>query len=201
MLLRLAKEFIQEVRELDQPVVWLLFLGGLLLCCDFYFDTFHTVNNYIMPWLPWDLHVNFVKNALSTFSCFFILMFIPCLIIKFGFKENLSDYGLFPKNPLPDIGLGITLYLIMLPMLVLITYAQTSFQSFHDYYPMYTGHTSELKILIAYEVIYGLYFVGWEFFFRGFLLFGAEKKFGMYSIFLWASLFAAMHFGKPGLKL
>lgn len=194
MVIQLVKDFWRDVRELDGRLLTVLILGGFLLCCDFYFDTYETSEWLLMPYLPEGTDPRFGKNLLSTISCYFFLLFVPCLVIVYGFRESVADYGLVSKGFLADTKLGISLYLLMLPLLILVTY----FQSFQDYYPMYGGSSSDLKLLLLYELTYGLYFIGWEFFFRGFLLFGVEKKFGLYSVFLWASLFTAMHFGKPG---
>jgi uncharacterized protein len=47
----------------------------------------------------------------------------------------------------------------------------------------------------------GLYFFAWEFFFRGYLLFGLREKFGEFSIVIQAALFAVAHIGKPALEV
>ena len=42
-----------------------------------------------------------------------------------------------------------------------------------------------------------LYIFSWEFFWRGFFLFGLEEKFGAYAIFIQMLPFVFLHFGKP----
>jgi membrane protease YdiL (CAAX protease family) len=44
------------------------------------------------------------------------------------------------------------------------------------------------------------YLLGWEFFFRGFMLFGLERKFGRMAVLVQAIPFAIVHFKKPQLE-
>ncbi|MDO8682526.1 MAG: CPBP family intramembrane metalloprotease [Armatimonadota bacterium] len=47
------------------------------------------------------------------------------------------------------------------------------------------------------EVKWGLYFFCWEFFFRGFLLFGLHRAIGWPAVIVQALAFGVMHYGKP----
>ncbi len=51
--------------------------------------------------------------------------------------------------------------------------------------------------LLAVEFVYGLQFVGVEFFFRGFLVFGLKRRFGAYAIVVMMVPYCMIHFGKP----
>jgi membrane protease YdiL (CAAX protease family) len=50
---------------------------------------------------------------------------------------------------------------------------------------------------ILYELAYVIYFVGWEFIYRGFMLFGLARPLGYYAVFIQTIPFALLHFGKP----
>ena len=51
--------------------------------------------------------------------------------------------------------------------------------------------------LVLWEVARGLRFVALEFFFRGYLLFALEERFGNHAIAVSAMPYAVVHFGKP----
>ncbi len=52
-------------------------------------------------------------------------------------------------------------------------------------------------LYVLYEVIYLTKWTAWEFFFRGFMLFGFEKDFGVKSVLISTIPFAVMHMHKP----
>ncbi|MCB9250428.1 MAG: CPBP family intramembrane metalloprotease [Ignavibacteriales bacterium] len=58
----------------------------------------------------------------------------------------------------------------------------------------------DLLIFIIYELLLLLFLFSWEFIFRGFILFGLEKRFGLYAIFIQMIPFVILHNGKPFLE-
>lgn len=114
-----------------------------------------------------------------------LYLFIPLIFIHFIFRENPRDYGL----TLGDwkAGLVITLVGILL-MAPVIWYLGNNDPSMMDYYK------SRVEGL-PWRTFLDL--VGWEFFFRGWILFGYARKFGPDALWLQAVPFALAHIGKP----
>lgn len=96
------------------------------------------------------------------------------------------------------------IYACFLPVVV----AASFFPSFKNMYPM--NHFAGDEMLrwltdkggspwpfLFYEFSYGMYFVGWEFFFRGFVGFSLFRAIGWYGVFVATIPFAVMHVGKP----
>jgi len=114
-----------------------------------------------------------------------LYLILPLAIILFIFRENPRDYGF----SLGDwkAGLVITLagILIMAPV---IWYLGKSDPGMTDYYKT---HTEGLPWTTFLDLI------GWEFFFRGWILFGYARKFGAEALWLQAVPFALAHIGKP----
>lgn len=54
---------------------------------------------------------------------------------------------------------------------------------------------------LLYEFSILIYMLGWEFLWRGYMLFGLKEKFGYYSIFIQMIPFFILHKGKPELEL
>ncbi len=116
-----------------------------------------------------------------------ILYFVvPMAIILLVFRENPREYGF----QLGDwkAGLVITLgaIVIMTPILWLLLRGDSSMQAY--YKPLITP---TLPVYTFLELF------GWEFFFRGWLLFGYARKFGPEALWLQAVPFALAHIGKP----
>jgi len=94
---------------------------------------------------------------------------------------------------LPDITI---LYLVMLPLVV---WAATRAQ-FRNVYPYFHLARLGLKNLIRAELALLVLMFAWEFLFRGYLLFGLERRLGNYAIVVQMVPFALMHLGKPELE-
>ena len=101
---------------------------------------------------------------------------------------------------LGDKKLGFTItilfYLVMLVTLLFIH----KLPMFQDYYPLFKRSTKTWELFIYYQMAYALYFVAWEFFFRGYMLFGLKRVMGPWAIFVQMLPFAVLHFGKPTLE-
>ncbi len=131
------------------------------------------------------------------FAVFFILMLIiPMLFIKFRLKRPLTDFGI----GLGDKKFGIKAILILFPLfilpLVLSSYKMADVQ---QEYPMCKLLHSRRDLILIYELAYiFLYYIAWEFFFRGFLLFSLADEYGnLPAILIQTFSFCLIHIGKP----
>ncbi len=129
----------------------------------------------------------FLTTALSLFL-------IPILVAMIGTKEGLRDYGLrFGRQKL-GWSVSLASWVLMIPVVIL---AVKIYSPFLDKYPFCKAVAGSWQAFIPYQIAYGVYMFSWEFFFRGFMLFGLEKRFGNYSILIQTIPFAVMHFSKP----
>jgi membrane protease YdiL (CAAX protease family) len=136
--------------------------------------------------------VDLIYWALCSFFFYFL---VPISIIKWGFKENLSDYGLSLKGFSSGISIYLLFLLFMLPLVRLVSYTD-QFQHTYPFYKLEYSNSS-YKHLLVWECFYFLQFVGLEFFFRGFMVHALKKQFGFYSIFVMMIPYCMIHFGKP----
>jgi membrane protease YdiL (CAAX protease family) len=120
---------------------------------------------------------------------------VPVLLIKFYFKEALSDYGVRFRGAFKDIRLYIVMLCVMIP-LVLICSSTKSFQARYPFYDLQPGEPY-FPHFIIWEVLYFLQFFSLEFFFRGFMVHGLKNRFGFYSVFVMTIPYCMIHFGKP----
>ncbi|MGD8403870.1 MAG: CPBP family intramembrane metalloprotease [Anaerolineales bacterium] len=117
-----------------------------------------------------------------------LYLFVPLAIILFFYRENPREYGL----TLGDWKVGLILtaggILLMAPV---IWYLGKSDPGMANYYkPFVEG--------LPWRTFLDL--VGWEFFFRGWILFGYARKFGAEALWLQAVPFALAHIGKPEIE-
>lgn len=117
-----------------------------------------------------------------------LYLVIPLVIILIIFRDNPADFGF----RLGDWKLGLLLtigsIILITPVLWLLTHGNTDMQGYyHD----------QLKGL-PWTTFADL--LGWEFIFRGWLLFGYARKFGPEALWLQAVPFALAHVGKPEIE-
>lgn len=129
-------------------------------------------------------------HRLTAWLCVDLAVFClaaPLSIIRWVWREPPSAYGLrlgdWRRGLLFTLG-GVAL---MTPSVWLL--ARTS--SFRTYYG---GLALPWGWLLADNAVH---LFSWEFFFRGFLLFGLARRYGDEAILLQAIPFAVAHFGKP----
>ena len=124
----------------------------------------------------------------------FTLFIAPALVAKFGTTERLNNYGIQLGNQKLGWGLTAVAWLLMIPVVIL---AVIAYPPFVAKYPLCKAVEVSWQAFLLYQIAYGIYMFSWEFFFRGFMLFGLERKFGNYSILIQTIPFAVMHYSKP----
>jgi len=117
-----------------------------------------------------------------------LYLFIPLLITLLIFKESPSKYG-FQFGEW-RVGLTLTALAILLitPILWWLVRADSGMQNYYKNLASGLPWNTFLDLL------------GWEFLFRGWLLFGYARKFGAEALWLQAVPFAIAHVGKPEIE-
>jgi membrane protease YdiL (CAAX protease family) len=128
--------------------------------------------------------------ALATTACYFL----PALLIRFGFRQTLADYGFKLRGAFADGWVYIVMFAVMVP-LVLWMSATARFQQTYPFYHPPPGPLG--RDFLLWEACYAVQFVGLEFFFRGFLVHGLKHRFGAYAIPVMTVPYCMIHFGKP----
>lgn len=136
-------------------------------------------------------------GTLWQFGVFFVLVFlIPLFIVKFRFKAPLTDFGF----SLGDKRFGFRFTLVVIPLLVVpLIYLGSRFPDLQAEYPLAKVLLQRHDLVIWYEMAYVIfYYFAWEFFFRGFLLFGLRDRYGdMAAIMIQTVSSCLIHLGKP----
>ena len=118
---------------------------------------------------------------------------IPVLCLLFLFKRKPSEIGL----GLGDWKLAGGLSLAYLPLVIIGTWVLSDGMDFQRQYPHYQPAAHNWTYFIIYQALFLFYWFGWEYLWRGFVLFGTAHTFGLYAIFIQAMPFAILHYNKP----
>ncbi|MBU0703658.1 MAG: CPBP family intramembrane metalloprotease [Chloroflexi bacterium] len=115
---------------------------------------------------------------------------VPLLVILLLFRESPARYGF----QLGDWKAGLALTAVGCGVMTLVMLFVARTGDFRDYY------ASQSNSVVPLLIDNGLDLFGWEFLFRGFLLFALYPVCGPYAIVLHAVPFTIGHFGKPELE-
>lgn len=138
------------------------------------------------------------------------LFFVPMLTILFVFREDPAKFGLCAGG---SARLWLTVGAIYAGLVVVMLVA-SRLGAFQRYYPLFKQYpefggwfgqnypeknpfTSEPMMMAYAEASYGLYLLCWEFFFRGYMLFGLMRSIGWPAVVVQAAAFGLLHLGKP----
>ena len=165
------------------------------------------VRPQILAGIPWD-------HELISYCVGAVLLFvIPCVIIRFGFKQSLRDYGLgFP--PKERKNLALLTFLTLTGVSLIAFWRGAGNPEMQNTYPLFRGSFSSDGQFLLYELTYLPFFIAIEFIFRGYLLFGLASVrddeirgsnggqpgkfyFHKYALLIQMLSYTAWHLGKP----
>lgn len=105
---------------------------------------------------------------------FLLLGVFPGLIVKIGFREPLRLYGLCIPKPFQTFFITLVGILIATP----IVYLGSKRAEFNSIYPLVQNAGDSPILFIRSSLFYFLYYIGYEFCFRGFLFMGIRDDIG-----------------------
>ena len=124
-------------------------------------------------------------TSANHFDSVLLFILVPFLIILFVFQEKPVDYGFVIGDWETGIFLSALAIVLMTPI---IWYLGTREPGMQSYYSIPQDGLIWKKALELF---------GWEYLFRGWILFGYARKYGPDAVWLQAVPFAVAHIGKP----
>ncbi|MDP8214099.1 MAG: CPBP family intramembrane metalloprotease [Candidatus Euphemobacter frigidus] len=144
----------------------------------------------------------FLAPSLYQFAVTLILFFfLPYLLIKNFFHEKPTAYGWQTG----DRRAGWLVLTWGIPLVLLMAWFASGQAEFRDQYPLFISRLSDfplkgqnITVFILYEFTYIFYYIGWEFFFRGFALFGLKDSMGITGALIFQAVISTLlHVSKP----
>lgn len=119
---------------------------------------------------------------------------IPVLILLIGFRLSPREAGL----GLGDWKLATGIAVLYVPLVVVGTWVLSEGAEFQRQYPHYSLAQTDWGVFLTYELLFLFYWLGWEYLWRGFVLFGTSRALGApLAIVAQTVPFAILHADKP----
>ncbi len=167
-----------EQLRLDWKIAVLTVVSTLLLMLDHYHYPLLPWETWFPAWSETDLSMKILDRTLLYFI-------IPMFIVLVIFRDKPREFGFTFGDWKAGVILTLGGIVLIAPILWLVGRGDPAMQ---DYYkPLVAG--------LPWSTFLDLF--GWEFIFRGWLLFGYARKFGPEALWLQAVPFALAHIGKP----
>jgi len=128
----------------------------------------------------------------------FLMLVIPLILILAVLREKPSDFGF----RIGDYKFGLASSAVFVVIMVPVIWIASGSETFAKAYPQAGIRVKEnISVLLYYELFVGFYMIAWEFFWRGYMLFGLKAKFGYYAVFIQMIPFVILHRGKPEIEV
>lgn len=170
-----------ERLHIDWKIAVLTIVSTILLMLDYYH----------FPLLPWDTwfpkwaDTGISMKVLDRTLLYFI---IPMFIVLVIFRDKPRDFGFTFGDWKAGIIITLGGIILIAPILWLVGRGDPSMQKYYE--PQVAG--------LPWNTFLDLF--GWEYIFRGWLLFGYARRFGPEALWLQAVPFALAHIGKPEIE-
>jgi len=186
------RRFRSALRSLDSQTVFVFVFAAVMVVLQFTVgdrDLFHV---HVAPLLPAEW------RTLGSWGWWFgmqgLLGFVlPATALRLLYSNSLSDIGLGRGN----WRLATVIAILYLPLVAAGTWVVSDGTAFQQQYPHHEPAARHWNIFLIYEALFLFYWLGWEYLWRGFVLFGTAPTLGLYAVFVQALPFAALHVTKP----
>ncbi len=136
-------------------------------------------------------------QVIFQFISFFLLCFvIPAVFTRLYLNRPLRDFGL----RLGEFRQGVIFAMVVIPLVVApLAYIASRMPDVRAEYPLAKILLSRSDLIVWYELCYVVfYYIAWEFYFRGVLLFGLREPLGDFMAILVQTVPSSLiHLGKP----
>ncbi len=180
------------LRSFNPQTTVVLTLCGLLMILTFefgsqkfYLDQIAPSGSQLQAWGWW-----FSVQGVTGFL-------IPVLVLVMIFRQRPSEIGL----GLGNWKLAWILFAAYLPVVIIGTWVLSDGTAFQLEYPHHRGAAASWSTFAVYHALFFVYWIGWEYLWRGFVLFGTAHTFGVHAILVQAVPFALLHIHKPTSEL
>ena len=188
-------EFVRAAREAvrgpQRKPTLILLSSTVLMLVWWYFGS----PQFLARWFATARDDGRAAGAIGSFLAGFVLLgVIPAALVRFVFGERLADYGVGCGSP----GRTWRNVATLAPLFLLVAFGGSTDPALLAKFPINPRAGESAAMFAVHAATYLLYYIGWEFHFRGFLLCGLRPSIGDTGAILVGTMASALlHLGSP----
>ncbi len=141
-----------------------------------------------------DPYNDWYRHLYQNLAALLLLAAVPALLARFGLKKRLRDQGV----ALGDWRFGLKSVVVGALLLTPLLYVGSFDPEITREYPLTKLAGCGTDLFVLWELTYLLYYIAWEYFFRGFNLFLLQERWGVTAAILYQTVVSTLlHIGKP----
>lgn len=188
------RSFLAVARSIDSQVLIVFMSTAILTTVSYYFTSRRFFRATFASYFFGDPLLQLYEYCYWFIGDFAVYFIVVLFLILFVHKKPLRDFGLGIGDWKFGLKMSVVFFLVMLPILWIAS-ASADFQTT---YPHAQIAKADWNVFFIYELVFLIYFVGWEFIWRGYMLFGLEKQLGgAVAVLVQMIPFVILHNGKP----
>jgi membrane protease YdiL (CAAX protease family) len=141
-------------------------------------------------------HTSFEACATWAIATIVLELIVPLLLIRLVHRRRIGEHGWNLQGFSRHVWVYLGCFAVMVPVLWWVS----TQQEFLDRYPFVREARTDFAVLLKWEALYVLQFFALESFFRGYLLFTLERRFGWNACLIMAVPYCAIHWHKAPLE-
>lgn len=179
--------------EQFKPTLILAVAPVLMIAWKYFADPKYLAEAIPAAWVLWGDRAT--SGAVYSFLAGFCLLGLaPAILVRFVFRERLARYGVQIGNKVRTA----RAILVLCPAFVLAGYVASTDPAIQACYPLNPGAGKSPQMFAIHAVAYLMFYLGWEFHFRGFLQLGLRERLGDVNALLVQVLASGLlHIGRP----
>lgn len=181
--MEIIRRYLREFKKFDAETVFFIIWSSFILLLSLYTGR---------PKFIWNREP-FLGRLLFLGAIYGLAPFVPFFLFRNrprNYGIGLGNLKIWPKD--------VLFYFVIMLVVLVVAF---KFSRLKVTYPLYTKAKLGLDHFFIYQAVQLFHMIGWEFFFRGFMLFGLSKKLDPKLCILIQTIpFALMHYRKPPLE-
>jgi membrane protease YdiL (CAAX protease family) len=141
--------------------------------------------------------IGFHQHGWAHLTAVILLFVIPVGICRLAEGWTPRDLGFRVKGIRREFLLVVVLWLAFIPLI----WVASLTDAFQRTYPRLGGAETDALLFVYYQAFYLVKWTVWEFFWRGFILFGFKEDFGTKAVLMSSIPYTLVHVGKPELEM
>jgi membrane protease YdiL (CAAX protease family) len=175
---------------------WIVLVGGSVLMTIYLYQGHHSFYTRHLAYALFgeDPYNDWYRHLYQNLAALVLLAILPMLLARFALRKRLHEQGV----ALGDWRFGLKALFAGIVVLTPLLYVGSFDPAIQREYPLTKLAGCATDLFVLWELTYLVYYIAWEYFFRGFNLFLLQERWGATAAILYQTVPSTLlHIGKP----